>query len=45
MCGNLRVATLSACTRLGEELASVYASAILPGGRSGAIEFTQATFR
>jgi 23S rRNA (adenine2030-N6)-methyltransferase len=44
LCGNLSMETLSACGRLGEGLASVYASAVLPGGRSGAIEFTQATF-
>jgi hypothetical protein len=42
MCSNLGPQSLSACRRLGEGLQSVYASAILPGGRSGAIRFAQA---
>jgi len=41
LCSNLSPESLAACTRRGESLQSVYASAILPGGRSGAIEFRQ----
>lgn len=41
MCSNLSPDSLSACRRLGEGLESAYASANLPEGRNGAIEFTQ----
>ncbi len=41
LCSSLEAESLSACRRLGEGLESAYATAILPEGRSGAIEFTQ----
>lgn len=41
LCSNLRQESLSACRRLGEGLESAYATANLPRGRRGAIEFTQ----
>ncbi|HNS21298.1 MAG TPA: 23S rRNA (adenine(2030)-N(6))-methyltransferase RlmJ [Sedimentisphaerales bacterium] len=39
LCGNLSDASILACTRLGNSLATVYQDATLPGNRSGAIDF------
>jgi 23S rRNA (adenine2030-N6)-methyltransferase len=42
LCTNLSPESLSACRRLGEGLESMYATANLPKGRCGAIDFAQA---
>ena len=41
MCGNLSEASLGGCRTLGKALETIYASATLPGGRTGAVTFRE----